>query len=159
MWKELSNYSLWQIIFLIIVLGSSVKGLVGFYDWGKDRLKKIFDKEYSSANERTALQSKILNLEKQDSETIAILDRLTKELATNTQNIQLLLNSDRDSIKSFITEKHHFFCYQQKWIDDYSLECINKRYEHYKREGGNSFIDKFMDDIRTLPIGGPEGQI
>ena len=44
------------------------------------------------------------------------------------------MNSDKDAIKAFITREHHYFCYQKKWIDDYSLDCIEKRYEHYKEE-------------------------
>ena len=64
--------------------------------------------------------------------------------------IELLTQSDKDDIKAWITEKHHYFCYEKGQIDDYSLDCIEKRYSHYKDEGGNSFIDDLMNDLRSL---------
>ena len=70
--------------------------------------------------------------------------------------INLLIDSDKDDIKSWITDKHHFYVYQQKWIDDYSLDCIEKRYHHYKDEGGNSFIRDLMIEIRQLPHQPPQ---
>jgi hypothetical protein len=42
------------------------------------------------------------------------------------------------------------------WIDDYSMECCERRYQHYKDEGGNSFIKGFMEDLRALPKKPPE---
>ena len=56
----------------------------------------------------------------------------------------MLIESDKDDIKAYITREHHFFCYEQGWIDDFSLDCLEKRYAHYKIEGGNTFIDGFM---------------
>ena len=43
------------------------------------------------------------------------------------------------------------FCYEKRQIDDYSLDCLEKRYTHYVEEGGNSFIHDLMEDIRALP--------
>ena len=68
----------------------------------------------------------------------------------------MLIDSDKDAIKSYITQKHHFFCYEQGWIDDFSLDCIERRYQHYKEEGGNTFIDGFMGQLRQLPKGSPQ---
>lgn len=39
-----------------------------------------------------------------------------------------------------MAEKHHFFVYKQGWIDDCSLNCLEKQYRHYQQEGSNSFI-------------------
>ena len=69
------------------------------------------------------------------------------------EKIDQLTGSDKDAIKSYITEKHHFFVYKQGWIDDYSLDCLERRFEHYKEEGGNSFIEQEMNDLRSLPRG------
>ena len=70
-----------------------------------------------------------------------------------SDKIDMLVESDRDSIKAYITEKHHHFCYQVGWIDDFSLECLERRFKHYRDEGGNSFIGGFMDELRNLPKG------
>lgn len=68
----------------------------------------------------------------------------------------MLIDSDKDDIKSYITREHHYFCYQVGWIDDFSLDCLERRYQHYEDEGGNSFIAGFMNELRTLPKQPPQ---
>lgn len=80
---------------------------------------------------------------------------IEKAIQNLSNKINMLIESDRDDIKSFITKEHHRFCYHTGWIDDFSLDCIEKRYKHYKNEGGNTFIDGFMEQLRTLPKSPP----
>ena len=75
-----------------------------------------------------------------------------------TTQVHNLILSDRDDIKAFITRQHHYFVYQKGWIDDYSLDCIQRRYSHYIEEGGNSFIEGLMREIRKLPKKHPSGE-
>lgn len=89
------------------------------------------------------------SLEENDKKTEQCLKHLERK-------IDMLVDSDKDAIKSYITQKHHFFCYEQGWIDDFSLDCIERRYQHYKEEGGNTFIDGFMGELRQLPKGSPQ---
>jgi len=77
--------------------------------------------------------------------------RTTESIAQLSKKVDNLIESDRDDIKSFLTREHHYFCYQKGWIDDYSLECCEKRFQHYVNEGGNSFIEHFMEEMRALP--------
>ena len=49
-----------------------------------------------------------------------------------------------------MAEKHHFFVYKQGWIDDYNLNCLEKRYRHYQQEGSNSFIEQKMNSTFFL---------
>ena len=65
--------------------------------------------------------------------------------------LDMLIDSDRDDIKSFITMQHHHFVYEKKWIDDYSMDCLEKRYQHYEDEGGNSYVEHLMIELRSLP--------
>ena len=74
----------------------------------------------------------------------AQIDNLTKSL-------QCLIESDKDDIKSWIVEKHHKYCYEVGSVDYYILESIERRYDHYKKEGGNSYIDTLMEELRALP--------
>ena len=79
------------------------------------------------------------------------LDEINEQIDKMSKAITILINSDKDDIKAWITEKHHYFCYELGYIDDYNFQCIEARYQHYKEEDGNTFIDSFMDDIRALP--------
>ena len=71
-------------------------------------------------------------------------------------SIAMLIESDKESIKAYVTERHHFFVYEHGWIDDYSMECLERRFLIYQHEHGNSFVEGLMDEIRALPKQPPE---
>lgn len=155
----LSNYSMSEIVIFIVVLAFAVKELVTFIDWGRDRLRKVYDKNYKSVAERRKLEEEINDLnkfydekEKVDS-TFAKIDRTFEKI---NERIDMLIESDKEDIKSYITDKHHFFVYSQYWIDDYSLECLERRFAVYQQEHGNSFVEGLMNEIRALPKQPPE---
>ena len=136
----LKQFDITTFLTFIIVLALAAKGVIIFFDWVKERLMKMFNKQ-------TKKQRQIEQLQQQEN-TI-------KELKNNMESIQskmnLLIESDKDDIKAWITEKHHFYCYQQKYIDDYTLDCLEKRFSHYEVEGGNSFVHNLMEELRALP--------
>ena len=134
----LKNYSLTDIIIFIVMLSFAIKGVVDFYDWAKNRLFKTTDRKYTDKE----MQKKVLDtLESHNAQ----IDKMSKA-------INILIESDKDDIKAWITQQHHYFCYELGYIDDYNLQCIEARYIHYKEEDGNTFIDRFMEDIRNLPV-------
>ena len=151
----LQNYSLSDILIFIVILGLAVKSVVTFFDWVHERIQRVFNKQHSVLSEKEELEkrlqhgSQIMNkLQKNQQE----IDKTLEDLSNK---IDMLIESDKDDIKSFITREHHRFCYHTGWIDDFSLDCIEKRYKHYKNEGGNTFIDGFMEDLRALPKSNP----
>ena len=133
----LNNYSLTEITIFIVTLAFAIKGIVDFCDWAKKRIKEPIDKTYSEKEVRT----KMLNT----------LESHNQQIEKMSKAIDILIASDKDDIKSWITEKYHYFCYELGYIDDYNYQCIEARYKHYKEEDGNTFIDSFMEDIRALP--------
>ena len=138
MLELLKNYSLTEIIIFIIMLALAIKEVINFYDWAKNRISEPINKKYNGKE----IEEKILNTLESHGEQINKIAKTTN----------ILINSDKDDIKAWITEKHHYFCYDLGYIDDYNLQCIEARYKHYKEEDGNTFIDGFMEDIRKLPI-------
>lgn len=143
----ITNYSWSEIILFVIAFATAIKGVVTFWDWGKDRLRKVYNKE----DKIEEIKSLIVENIKQMNEFSNIQAQTINEIQHLKENITNLTASDKDDIKAWITEKHHHFCYDIKYIDDYSLDCIEKRYAHYVDEGGNSFISKLMEEIRNLP--------
>lgn len=136
----LKQFDITTFLTFVIVLALAAKGIIVFFDWAKERLMKMFNKQ-------TKKQRQIEQLRQQE--------KSIKELKSNMESIQskmnLLIESDKDDIKAWITEKHHFYCYQQKYIDDYTLDCLEKRFSHYEVEGGNSFVHNLMEELRALP--------
>lgn len=153
------KYSMSEIIIFVVILAFAVKELVTFFDWGKDRIRKVYDKSYKSIEKRRKLEEDIDELnkfyeeKKKVDDTFAKIDLTFKQI---NERIDMLIESDKEDIKSFITDKHHFFVYHLGWIDDYSLECLERRFSVYRKEHGNSFVEGLMEEIRALPKQPPE---
>lgn len=139
----LSTYSIGEILIFIVLLALAFKGVIDFYDWAKKKIQGVIDTHTGEEIEQTTIKDNIDELFKMQKAQKESIDKLT-------ESVNLLIQSDKDDIKAWITEKHHYYCYQLKYIDDFSLDCIEKRYAHYKKEGGNSFVEDLMRDLRSL---------
>ena len=135
-----TNYSSREIILFIIVLAIGIKNLIQFVDWAKKRTKQAVQENNIPAQLACTTQ-------RHEEE----LGDIRKQLVSIEQAVNLLISSDKDDIKQSLTKDHHYFCYKLKSIDDYSLDCMEKRYSHYKDEGGNSFVKILMQEVRALP--------
>lgn len=152
----LAAYSLSEILTFLITFALAIKGFITFWDWAVERMRKIFKKESQKDREKQLLEERLLRGDLKMKE-LSQQQELTKQrLDAINDKIDMLILSDKDSIKSYITKEHHLFCYNKKWIDDYSLDCIEKRYQHYQDEGGNSFIEELMEELRSLPKQPPQ---
>ena len=151
MLELINNYSFHDILTFLIIFALAVKSVISFFDWAVERIKKVFHKENVIEKEKSQIQEHLKENYENIKQVSEQQQKLQSEINNITDKINLLLNSDRDDIKSFLTREHHYFCYEKKWIDDYSLDCCEKRYKHYAEEGGNSFIEGFMKDMRALP--------
>lgn len=157
--KLITQFSLREIAIFAIILALTVKAVVEFFDWARDRLKKTFDKEYSEKENKTNIENKLDETNERIKELEISRKESKQEIANVNDKLDLLIESDKDDIKSWLTREHHYFCYQRGWIDDYSLECCERRYAHYKAEGGNTFITGFMTELRSLPKTPPESDV
>lgn len=154
----LQHYTIDEIFIFIVFLAFAIKSLISFYDWVLERFNKVFNKEHRKLNKREQLEKQLQDNKQMISTLQKNQQRIDKKIQDLSKKIDTLISSDKDAIKSYITQKHHFFCYEQEWIDDFSLDCIERRYQHYKEEGGNTFIDGFMGELRQLPKGSPQRQ-
>lgn len=151
----LTKYTLTEIILFIFVFATSLKGFFTLWDYFYDKIKRHFKEETEEEQGKIDITKQLTDISAQI-ENINVqhtLDRqeLIKKIDETNATISVLLASDKDDIKSWITEKHHYFCYECKCIDYQSLDCIEKRYRHYVDEGGNSFVADLMKEIRALP--------
>ena len=144
-----TKFSLPQIILFIILLAIVIKEIVDFVDWVKSRISK---RDESLKNEFNLAQENQERLNKLEDN----VGQIGKTVDHMADKVDLLVTSDRDDIKAFITREHHYFCYKIGWIDDYSLDCLEHRFQHYQQEKGNSFIEGLMNEIRALPKTEPE---
>lgn len=147
----LTQYSITEILVFLFVLIASIKTTLNSMEYLWERISKIFKKQQKDIEQQEDFTKHVQESEKQIKELYDLHTKTEENLNRIIDSIQLLINSDKDDIKAWITEKHHYYCYEKKHIDDYSLDCIEKRYTHYRNEGGNSFVEDLMKDIRRLP--------
>lgn len=150
--KDLLNtYSLEEIILFIFLFAVAVKECINLIDWAKERIYKKFNEDQEVETTAKDLSKQIEDL----SDDVRDLHDSVKQNQTEQQGmkdqIALLMESDKDDIKSWITKEHHYWVYEKGFIDDYSLDCLEKRFKHYQAEGGNSFVADLMKEIRELP--------
>lgn len=156
MLELLQHYSIPEIFLFIILLALAFKSVISFFEWLDERIKKIFNIKFGKISEKEKINKRIedgenfmTQLRKHQKHNDEALQNLSKKIDT-------LVESDRDDIKAYITKEHHKFCYDKGWIDDFSLDCLEKRFKHYADEGGNSFICGFMEELRALPKRPPQ---
>ncbi len=147
----LQNYPIEQILGFIVCLALAIKGCVTFWDWGYNRLRQVFQKETDEDNKDKQLEERLNKIDDSLNTLIESQKKNTDTINTMQNQIAILSESDKDDIKSFIVREYHYFTEQKGWVDDYSLDCIEKRYTHYKQEGGNSFVHGLMEGLRALP--------
>lgn len=150
--KELlETYSVVEIIIFLVLAATAIKCVIEFFDWSRKRLKAIFDKEYNAFQQQSEINRQFTDIDNRIKDLEQTQTNIIEKLDKVNDNINLLLASDMDDIKMDLTKEHHYYCYEQGWIDDYSLECCLKRFDHYRDEGGNSFIERFIRELQKLP--------
>lgn len=147
----LNTYSVSEILIFAMMLFVAIKGVTDAYDWVKGKISKVTDRELQKRKKDKDIEIRFDVNSNDIQKILKHLEDSDKKMETLTKSVQMLIDSDKDDIKAWITEQHHYFCYKLKAIDDYRLDTIEKRYSHYVAEGGNSFIETLMEEIRRLP--------
>lgn len=175
----LTNYSLEALIILIISILVSIKFIYEIGKWCYDKLSQYFNGKANEVAQQEIITSSIdnvakvvseldiniKNLQEQNQEISEQMSNLANDLTsvkesvdivhkrTNDLNEQMKLTTARlqESTRNYIIDKHHYFCYKVKAIDNYSLSNLERRYQYYREAGGNSFITMLMNELRALP--------
>ena len=156
MLELLQHYSIPEIFLFIVLLALAFKSVVSFFEWLEERLKKAFNIRFGKMSEKEKMNKRIENGENFMTQLREHQKHNDEALQDLSKKIDTLVESDKDDIKAYITKEHHKFCYDKGWIDDFSLDCLEKRFKHYADEGGNSFIGGFMQELRALPKRPPQ---
>lgn len=136
----LKTFTIEQIVLFTVLLAAAIKGIVTWTDWANQKLNNKLSQKQNEDDfkkDMNALKTTVITI--------------NEKIDNMTSLIDLLMISDKDEIKAYITREHHYFCYDLGYIDDYNLDCIERRYALYVKEGGNSFVEELMKDIRALP--------
>lgn len=133
-----------KTIFIILLLAffaiiEIMRGVDYLRNKGKNKIKQLQDKEQRI--------STLEDLEQNNEDSIQQVKTDVEEIK---QNVGLLIDSDKDDIRAWITDKYHYFM-KLGHIDDFTLDCLERRFKSYKQEGGNTYVDSMMEELRRLP--------
>lgn len=147
----LTTFSPMTIIVACIMILIALKGTIEYKHWLESENEKRFQ-ERRTKEERSEQMLEILETHNQEIKSINnTLTKVNNTIDNLKTEIDLLAQSDKDDIKAFITREYHYFIEQKGWIDDYSMDCIEKRYSHYVKYHGNTFVEELMEGLRALP--------
>ena len=153
--KLFANLSPTQVILYAFLIFVAIKEVWGLVDFFRDKVRKKINQEKSEEKDEEKI---ISSLEKISTELIELTGEfeehktnINKALNSYQEQLDILIESDRDDIKADIVKQYHYFVENKQWIDDFSLDSIERRYQHYKDEGGNSYVRGLMEKIRQLP--------
>lgn len=93
-------------------------------------------------------------LETKMTELNTTMSDFRKDINANKDQLDILIASDKESIKSFIVS-----CYYQAksdgYVNSHLMQIIEERYETYKKENGNSYVSGLMNELRAFPHTAP----
>jgi predicted nucleic acid-binding Zn-ribbon protein len=154
MWNTITSNLPVSIVFIIAVIicgAELIKAIMVWRDARKKRNQAIIDehqRELDIMEEFKKLHERLDGIE----ETIT---DLTTRMASAEETLKNLTISDMNDIKAWIVDQYHKFYTEQGWTDAFNADTLDKRYEDYKKEGGNSYIDTLMERLHSLPMDPP----
>lgn len=101
------------------------------------------------ANERGARLEKVEKYVENDFQRDKELQEHNERMQQMCKKVQARL---QDDTRWAFKDAYNYYYIKEKKIDSNSLEALEKKYEHYKEAGGNSFVDNIIEKIRELPI-------
>lgn len=146
-----SQYSIEALILLIVMLGLSIKVISELWEWFYNKFKDHFSFRTQRDQDHQQLISEIKELSSEIKSTKEEIQFLKQDMNQFSKEMKITTERLQENTRNYIIDKHHYFCFKIKAIDDLSLQSLERRFLYYKAAGGNSFIDGLMEEIRKLP--------
>lgn len=148
-----------QIILYIVILAIATKEVVGFISWCKTQYNQKFNKDFTKKKSEELIeehyQESIKLYQTLDEKIDNIntkVEEIEEKISEVSDSTDKLSSSTMHDIKGWIVEKHHQLI-KDKWVDDFTMDTLEKRYQDYVDLGGNSYVGGLMTEIRQLPHG------
>lgn len=147
----LANYSIESLILLLLVVGIALKFIIDLTSYFYNKLKGHFSKKHEQEHEKDEIFEMLNNIKKKVEENEQSIKKINEKLTTLEEQVDLVTERLQENTRSWIIDKHHYFCFEIGGIDDFNLQSLERRFLYYKAAGGNSYIDGLMEEIRNLP--------
>lgn len=146
----LTQYSIGTIVLIVFGVAFFIKEVCELIDYFRKKINAGYDDKIIKKDQIAFFTESLTELKEESVKTTQEIKEIKAEFDNVNAKINLLTESDKDDIKGWIVAQYHFFM-EQGWIDDFSMDTIEKRYGHYVEEGGNHYIHTLMKELKTLP--------
>lgn len=130
------QYTLEATIIFLFMFGTALKQGYELVQYFRNKTFNHVDK---IREQEETLEKVIKNMQQQQ-----------KQLQSITDKIDELLASDKDAIKSWIVMLYKQYKKDPFGLDSMQMDLLERRFSHYKKEGGNSYIDNLMQELREI---------
>ena len=130
------QYTIEATIIFLFMFGTALKQGYELVQYFRNKTFNHVDK---IREQEATLEQVIKNMQQQQ-----------KQLQSITDKIDELLASDKDSIKSWIVMLYKQYKKDPFGLDSMQMDLLERRFSHYKQEGGNSYIDNLMQELREI---------
>lgn len=145
------QYSIEGIIIIIVALAVATKFVGELIEYFYGKIRVYFNHQNARDKAHAEITEGLSDIKEELGEIKNDVDYLKGETKTLKSQTELTMDRLQESTKCYIMDKHHYFCYVAKEIDDASLQSLERRFLFYKTAGGDSYIDGLMQEIRDLP--------
>jgi hypothetical protein len=164
----LSNLTIGQLFGILAALIGGAVALWKGVDFIIDKIRGHFDKHYHSKKEQNDILERLAEQEEKHERNDASILQLAEnikgwqasieeKLKDHDKKIDLLIEDSRNNNKSWLVQQYHYFTEVKGYIDDFSLDSAEQRFHSYIAEGGNSYVELLMNELRKLPKHPKEG--
>ena len=132
----LKTFDITTIILVVFMTAFAVREVLGLYHYFHNKIYGRYEKQ---DNQNDTIEN-----------LITTLDSVLQQVKDIDKKINMLQESDKVAIKSWIVTLYHKYKENPKELGAMQMDLLERRYEHYKDQGGNSYIDQLMEDLRTI---------
>ncbi len=132
----LKNFDITTIILVIFMTAFAAREVLELYHYFHNKIYGRYEKQ-DNQNDAIANLTTTLN---------SVLQQ-TKDI---DKKINMLQNSDKVAIKSWILMSYQKYREDSTQLDSMQMDLLERRYQHYKDQGGNSYIDEIMEELRAI---------
>lgn len=130
------QYTIEATIIFLFMFGTALKQGYELVQYFRNKTFNHVDK---IREQEETLEKVIKNIQQQQ-----------KQLQSITDKIDELLASDKDSIKSWIVMLYKQYKKDPSGLNSMQMDLLERRFSHYKKQGGNSYVDNLMQELREI---------
>lgn len=134
-----AKYGVDAIIVFCIMLAIAIKEFIELVKY----FKKVIKEQVHKSEKNDEQDALLANNSEQIKEILITVKDVQKKVG-------ILETSDKDGIKAWIVDQYEKVTDDNSKLTEMGWDLLQRRFKHYKDEGGNSYIESLMDEMKEI---------